>query len=526
MENITISNFRRIQDKWSLDLSPITFFTGRNNSGKSSIIKALLLLKDYVSSSNHFELRFDGPNAKKHKVDSYSNAINWFTKGKDSKHLKFEFSNEGNLIKLTFIPSIDKVGHKNQELIRKGVLDELEIRMANSSRVFFKRLNNEEYQIEIDGFSATRLNYKDDIDKKIADNNFFIIQLENEISNLKNKTDYDSERDRVTISEKIKAFSKKLSNTKSINKKLENERKEKSLQLRPIINFEDNKFYNFSIDTILSEALKKYFNEDIKPEQAVFDDYNLATFIGNQTIRTLQFDITHLSASRNSQERLISYVGNNDISTLLNIQAHDPCKEGGLGKNFLKHWMKQFDIGQDIKFDSIEGMATTVKIFEKGEWINLVDKGFGAGQIFAIILRIALTIEFLPKRDMRPLQKSIILIEEPEANLHPQFQSLITEMLYELKAMYNLPIQFIIETHSEYLIRKSQNIVLEKSNIDTQSTIEKPTNVFSVYYFNEEDGPYPMKYKKDGKFDRKFSPGFFNVADDLSMEMYRLNSKK
>ena len=81
MENIKISNFRKIKDTWDLNLAPITFFTGTNNSGKSTVLKALLILEDHINSNNHFELDFNGEKARKHKIDCYDNAINRFNKG-------------------------------------------------------------------------------------------------------------------------------------------------------------------------------------------------------------------------------------------------------------------------------------------------------------------------------------------------------------------------------------------------------------------------------------------------------------
>ena len=83
MERIKISNFRSVKDSWDIELGPITFFTGKNNSGKSTVLKALMVLSDYCKSNNHLELNFRGETKNHHKVDSYQNAINWdnFDKG-------------------------------------------------------------------------------------------------------------------------------------------------------------------------------------------------------------------------------------------------------------------------------------------------------------------------------------------------------------------------------------------------------------------------------------------------------------
>ena len=40
MDKIKISNFRKVKGTWDLNLAPVTFFTGTNNSGKSSVLKS------------------------------------------------------------------------------------------------------------------------------------------------------------------------------------------------------------------------------------------------------------------------------------------------------------------------------------------------------------------------------------------------------------------------------------------------------------------------------------------------------
>lgn len=60
MKKVAINNFRKIKENWELELDPITFLVGTNNSGKSSILKALILLDGYGNSNNHFILNFNG----------------------------------------------------------------------------------------------------------------------------------------------------------------------------------------------------------------------------------------------------------------------------------------------------------------------------------------------------------------------------------------------------------------------------------------------------------------------------------
>ena len=43
LKKISLNNFRVFKDKTDFELAPITILTGANNSGKSSVLKALLL---------------------------------------------------------------------------------------------------------------------------------------------------------------------------------------------------------------------------------------------------------------------------------------------------------------------------------------------------------------------------------------------------------------------------------------------------------------------------------------------------
>ncbi|MBL0309012.1 MAG: AAA family ATPase [Bacteroidetes bacterium] len=46
LSNFGVGNFRSFKDMYNFELSPITVLTGTNSSGKSSLTKAMLLLKE------------------------------------------------------------------------------------------------------------------------------------------------------------------------------------------------------------------------------------------------------------------------------------------------------------------------------------------------------------------------------------------------------------------------------------------------------------------------------------------------
>ena len=99
--------------------------------------------------------------------------------------------------------------------------------------------------------------------------------------------------------------------------------------------------------------------------------------------------------------------------------------------------------------------------------------------------------------------------------MHPRVQSLLADFAKYVVEDYD--IHFIIETHSEYLVRRSQVLVGDAKYKDEQELYHN--NPFSVYYFDESRGVYDMKYQTTGAFVEKFGPGFIDVAPLANMQI-------
>ena len=113
-------------------------------------------------------------------------------------------------------------------------------------------------------------------------------------------------------------------------------------------------------------------------------------------------------------------------------------------------------------------------------------------------------------------EENTIAIEEPEIHLHPSYQSKLAEMFAEAYTKYN--IHFIIETHSEYLIRKLQVMVADKEF----SLISEDVSL--NYVDKREDGTSYNKHiiiKEDGDLTDSFGSGFYDEADALAIQLFR-----
>ena len=52
LKSISLENYKCFKDETTIDIAPLTVLCGANSSGKSSILKSLLTLKQSVQSNN------------------------------------------------------------------------------------------------------------------------------------------------------------------------------------------------------------------------------------------------------------------------------------------------------------------------------------------------------------------------------------------------------------------------------------------------------------------------------------------
>ena len=237
-------------------------------------------------------------------------------------------------------------------------------------------------------------------------------------------------------------------------------------------------------------------------------------------------NISYVSSSRVDIKRLYTLENRDDFSQLLReyfenkrlFKEHDDLHETN---RFMNKWIRKFKIGRSISLNvDDEGLGVQIRLYKtdddkKGRL--LADEGYGITQLVSILLQIETV---LLENHYDGCGGHSIIIEEPEIHLHPNYQSLLAEMFVEAYERYN--IHFIIETHSEYLIRKTQVMVANKNYKDEEEL--KKESPFMVYYIdgrNRDLPVYAMGYKISGGFENKFGEGFFDEAAKLDMTIIR-----
>ncbi|GLU51130.1 hypothetical protein Dfri01_05910 [Dyadobacter frigoris] len=236
--------------------------------------------------------------------------------------------------------------------------------------------------------------------------------------------------------------------------------------------------------------------------------------------------LDYLATSKNEYKR--SYSEDSDSKFKDTMKYLNEARNKGFKFNeFFEDCSKSFSIDGvfDLKYDS--EMGTYFPNIGGHSFINF---GYGYSQIASIIFKVA---EHIAKKYVSTSnggymfneESSLMILEEPEANLHPKFQSLLADFFVEVAETFK--IQFIIETHSEYLIRKLQVLTARKDNK------VNPTDTIIYYFYDPNNIPQDEKKQvkkieilEDGSLSDDFGPNFFDEAANWELELIRLKNSK
>ncbi|MBX3240723.1 MAG: AAA family ATPase [Chitinophagaceae bacterium] len=296
----------------------------------------------------------------------------------------------------------------------------------------------------------------------------------------------------------------------------------KSYYDKPLFSLEERKLFEAS-ERKLTE-IKSFEPNDV---EKYFYEYFLFPNLNLIKTSFLPFISTEaVSAERSSTKGIKSILDNDDFSRLIKrrFSAIGLEKEAfdRLDK-FLNKWLREFKVADEIRFEKDEDYDTfKVRLQKNGRWMMLSDEGFGVSQVLPVILSCCPIIgwNYEYNDPFQYNESKLVLIEEPETNLHPALQSKLADMFMDAVKVFN--IRFVIETHSEYLVRKLQYLT-GKGDIKPENTV--------IYYFYPptEVPPGEKQVKKinirqDGGLTDDFGTGFFDEATNWKFELLALKN--
>jgi predicted ATPase len=198
-----------------------------------------------------------------------------------------------------------------------------------------------------------------------------------------------------------------------------------------------------------------------------------------------------------------------DIKDLVDfLSANDSNKKF---EEKLSNALTNFGIADKVYVKNV-GFTRELRVVVNGIDSNIKDVGFGVSLQLPIFAQSIISDGWAKSSSGDVLQGQTLLIEQPEVHLHPQLQAKFIDALIGISKRN----RYIIETHSEHIIRMLQIIVKEKrhgirgSDISITYLRKEGRKMVKTFHAIEEDS---------GKLKPLFPKGFYDVSYNLAFEL-------
>ncbi len=572
-----LKNFRVFDDKNGFfeELSSINILTGANNSGKSTLIKSFQMLKNSIKE-NQFPFDLD-LTEQEHLLGDFENLL--FNKKKREVEISLPFTFLGIrkiYINLQFsIPS--------SQGAYKGHLRSINVIDQSDSTVLFsfsyREATDEEKQIaeiqfkqELEDFEKKKNEPSEEDESVFSASGYLFRPFENPLIGYV-EWSIQAERLKSYLIQLKKFYDSYLTNGKKwkpleeIDEIVAESGLVPSLLIKslkqniPIESWDDFICNKLGSNTKLTG--REHIGErDFEPDDFFFPVPEIEQILYSETLKILKSNLkwtspeeddTTFSVIENcfqtSWQVLINRISTiNYVSTtkeenlrIYNATSNSPFikllrsySNAGNDSKFVKKYLRAFEIGKNLKVNyepKYQLMSVLITGLD-GQEMELVDFGYGIKQVIVYLIQISVLaeknkrIEHGYNEDGEYMtdvyDPSLLLIEEPESNLHPKWQSLIAKMLMEASKDFN--IQLVIETHSEYLIRKFQTLVADGQLPGSNVNIFYLRNAKQV---NDGRQVERITIQDDGSINYKaFDSGFFDESEKLELGLLNIQRDK
>lgn len=515
---IELKNFRCYKNHIRFPVKPLTIFTGQNSVGKSTLFKALSLVGD---TEGALKMNFSGTNSVSHGIPDFTSVKN-FSATTDKVHFGFQFKDAQ--FNIEFSPDSEELGSCRVRSFEVVYLPSNKV-LAKAKFVWFGPEG-----MEIQGYVPTEFNRLDQ--PRIFRKFFEVLASSKDVSELINQDkqaegpSWVSRLFRRGIWDDLPSLNATLKDQKRFKFTLENS----SIHLQSIIR-EVQRQVRGQLDQPaaitgdvkdIKERLKhrpNLFEEQQEFEKSLHLISKSSGIFGFEALVNLmeagmsQFtNVIHLSSKRLVAPRLFQKGDDlyDELSSRSNQLLFSDGKTRGSASRaiqFFNHWMREMNVGDEVKVENVEGMAVKVNIREGNHWMNLADRGMGFAQVFRLLFTISTAV--LKANQQNPL---ILCIEEPDSNLHPSVQSQLVEPIVEAMSI-NPYLSIYLETHSEYMVRKLMVLAKEKPELSQD---------WAVNYLEKDRGAFKVRhvtFGEDGRLSERLGTGFLDEASKLTREL-------
>lgn len=269
---------------------------------------------------------------------------------------------------------------------------------------------------------------------------------------------------------------------------------------------------------VLGDAASIDTKRQLKPTpQALLNILNNVHFISANRVGPVKF----IEKQEVPETHCVGVNGDFTINTIstykslipieMNLDRAD-CQNHSL-KELVSLWMSYIMDGGDVNIEGdtkIEGRkSSSVLALEfssplKGS--SRFFKSYNVGFGYSYILSVVVTA-LIAKKD------SIVIVENPEAHLHPQAQSRMALLLSKLA---DKGVQVFVETHSEHILNGFRLAALKEDSAITNEDL-------SIYFFDNNYHIERLVLEPNGRI-RNWPKGFFDQSQHDLAEIMRLGA--
>lgn len=517
IQSIGVRNFRKFEILEPIRLNGITYIVGGNNAGKSTIVKALRLVVEnmtnlasigtgYSIQSMSPKFRFDlkglniGTFEKAHNRNVADLSISFESDLSENIHAVIQVEQQSANSPIAVVPFL-RIEDNAVQCAFEMDTKEGKMRLYNTSGI--ASMEDAEKQLQKLKQDLKDISAQLDAIQTQLDNPRTTLPIKIRMDLVNKSTSYNAEKEKLKLI--IKNLEADIKKTKEsvktptgallfeMNMSINNDNPDDNLLVRLM------KGMKIQLSTQNTRSQRQVSKNPVYVQV-------LDRMIGNVRWALASSNIEYIGAHAATQKTIFSLDDHNDETVAI---IHEWMQQLILSSEeehkFIITWMRNLRIGIDFRITNHYGEAYSVDIKEhEGEaWSSMSELGMGAIQMMTLLLHLS----SLMRKYKGNRNKPLIVFEEPEQNMHPNWQSHLADIFEEVRKM---GFRILVETHSEYMIRKSQVQVADMHFAD-QGDIDDNCPI-ATYYFPTDDAPYNMRYMPSGNFEKHFGEGFFDEA--------------
>ena len=420
-----VHNFKSWEDTGPIRLAPVTAFFGTNSSGKTSLLQALLLMKQTVESTDRRQVLHLGGDRAAAPLGLFGDVVH---NHDQTALLGLEFSWRPQE-PMTIQRRVRQSDEHGDDKLKANRLS------------FFTRVGADGGNLYVDRFGYTTK----DIDLASIEysrqNGSLLEKPEyNLTATIRGSSDYVSEgRDSVVLPPPISCYA------------LPHQVVHFTRHYYTLIHFEMELQWLFGRLLYYLGPLRQPPGRYYRWQGEHPPDLGLA---GERAIEAL------LSQGRHAEDNGLfgTYSQSGAGSERLAVDTR------------VAQWLKQMELAHSFGVERVAEDAdlyrVTVRRSADSQLVLLPDVGFGVSQVIPVLVMLA----YVPVG-------SVIILEQPELHLHPSAQSALADVILETAKARRA--QVILETHSEHLLRRIQRRVAEEKAAADQ---------IALHFCHYEDG--------------------------------------